>query len=136
MAAMSIYLLGEREGGAPFDRVFFKSLFDDILKRAGKERTTRLTLYLSDGSTMDVCHIEEFADRFLVLRAYRGTEDDCELAVHVLPYGLIYRLELGPKDEQTNRVGFQWSFPRKEKGPRGRDRGTKGANSVEPPQGS
>ena len=103
---MTIHFVGESASAAPpFDSLFFKSAFDQIVERAGKT-ATRMTLFLSDGTTFDVCQIEELADAYMIIRGYRGGTDACELAINVIPYGLIYRLELGPKGQDGTRVGF------------------------------
>jgi hypothetical protein len=103
---MSIHFVGEAAAAAPpFDSLFFKTAFDAIVEKAGKV-ATRLTLFLSDGTTFDVCQIEDLADAYMILRGYRGGTDACELAINVIPYGLIYRLELGPKGANESRVGF------------------------------
>jgi len=106
---MSIHFIGESAAAAPpFDSLFFKSSFDQIVEKAGKT-ANRLTLFLSDGTSFDVCQMEELADAYMVVRGYREAGDTCDLAVNVIPYGLIYRLELGPKGGGTTRVGFAWT---------------------------
>ena len=108
---MSIHFIGESSAAAPpFDGLFFKTAFDQIVERAGKG-ATNLTLYLSDGTTYDVCEVVELADAYLIVRGYHGESDTCDLALTLLPYGLIYRLELGPKKTDSTRVGFRWTPP-------------------------
>lgn len=106
---MSIHFIGESAAAAPpFDSLFFKSSFDEIVDKAGKI-ANRLTLFLSDGTTFDVCRMEELADAYMVVHGYRGGTDACDLAVNVIPYGLIYRIELGPKGGGETRMGFNWT---------------------------
>jgi len=106
---MSIHFIGESSTAAPpFDSLFFKSAFDAIVERAGKG-ADKLTLYLSDGTTFDVCDLVELADAYMVVRGYRESTDTCDLAMTILPYGLIYRLELGAKETSSTRVGFKWA---------------------------
>ena len=108
---MSIHFIGESSSAAPpFDSLFFKSAFDQVVERAGKG-AQKLTLFLSDGSQFDVCEIVDLADAYMVVRGYKEATDTCELALNMLPYGLIYRLELGPKSNDGTRVGFKWSPP-------------------------
>jgi hypothetical protein len=109
---MPIHLLGGGLGEAPFNRTFFNVSLAEILSKSGKEKEKRLTLYLTDGEHMDVCEIEMLADTHLLLRAFRKDDDACELGVHLIPYSLIYRIEITPKtDEDKNRVGFHWTPP-------------------------
>jgi hypothetical protein len=107
---MAIYLPGGGFGEAPFNRTFFNVTLGDVLARAGKEKEQKLTLYISDGTTLDVCNIEELGDNHLMLRAYGKNDEACDLTVHLIPYGLIYRIEITAKSEEdSNRVGFHWT---------------------------
>lgn len=106
---MTIHFIGETSAAAPpFDSLFFKSAFEPIVERAGKG-ADKLTLFLSDGTTFDVCELVELGDAYMVVRGYHGDSDACDLALTILPYGLIYRLELGPKGTSSTRVGFRWT---------------------------
>ncbi len=108
---MPIHLLGGPGGSeAPFSRAFFNTMLGDLIERIGKDRLYKLTLYLVDGSTLDVCKIEELSDQYMTVRAFQGEDQSCELTVNVIPYGTIYRLQLSPKEEEDNgRVGFHWA---------------------------
>lgn len=103
---MAPLLLGLNTTGIPFDRTFFSASLDSVLERFGKGQGTRLTLFLSDGSTLDVCQIEELSDGYLVLRAYLGEDEHCELALNAIPYGLIYRIEVRAREAGATRLGF------------------------------
>lgn len=96
----------------PFGRTFFNVSLGEMLDRAGKEKDHKLALFLGDGTQLEVCAIDELSDNFLVVRAYRGEEDACDLTLNVIPYGLIYRIEISPKQEANNRLGFHWAKPR------------------------
>ncbi len=109
--AVPVYLLGESSGGIPFPRAFFNTTFDVIVQKAGKGHTDRLLFYLSDGTTLDVCQIDELAEAFMVVRGYKGEGDSQDPNVNVIPYGLIYRIELGAKRDDETRVGFKWVPP-------------------------
>jgi hypothetical protein len=114
---MPIHLLGGGFGEAPFSRTFFNVALGEILSKAGKDKEQRLTLYLTDGTLLDVCEIEELADAHLTLRAFRKDDDACDLGVHLIPYALIYRIEITPKSaEDSNRVGFHWAPPAMRRG--------------------
>lgn len=113
---MAIHMLGDGAGESPFNRTFFNVALGEILSKSGKEKEQILTLYLTDGTTLDVCNIEELADAHLALRAYHKDDQSCELTTHLIPYALIYRIELSPRvAEDRNRVGFRWkpSAPRR-----------------------
>jgi hypothetical protein len=105
---MAIQLIGGSSGDIPFNRTFFNVALGEMIDQNGKEKPVKLTLFLSDGSTLDVCMIDELSEQYLAVRAYQGQSDSCELSVQLIPYGLIYRIEIAPKAEESSRVGFQW----------------------------
>lgn len=105
---MVIQLIGGSTSDVPFNRTFFNVTLGEMIDQNGKDKPVKLTLFLSDGTTLDVCMIDELSDNYLAVRAYRGESDNCELAVQLIPYGLIYRIEIAPKGEESSRVGFQW----------------------------
>lgn len=117
---MALITLGGSMNEPPFNRTFFNVTLGDVLERQGKTREQKLTLFLTDGTTLDVCNIDELADSYVALRAYAKNEEGCELSVQLVPYGLIYRIEMTPRDpEHHNRVGFHWA-PTPKKGHTGR----------------
>ncbi len=106
---MAIHLIGEKPGQGPtFDRSFFRAKFDGIVERLGKELASRLTLFLLDGSSIQVSQIDELADDFMAVRGRTGDDEHGEMAVNLIPYGLIYRIELGSKQGTEGHVGFRW----------------------------
>jgi len=107
---MAIQLIGGSAGDVPFNRTFFNVTLGDLIENSGKdkEKAVRLSIFLSDGTTLDVSVIDELSDSYLALRAYQGDTDQVDPSVHLIPYGLIYRIEVSPKDEQNSRVGFHW----------------------------
>lgn len=107
--SVPIFLLGEAPGGPPFNRAFFNAGLGDLLERAGKPESYRLTLFLSDGTTLEVCKLEELHEAFMVVRGYRGEDEACDLTLQAIPYGLIYRLEIAPKGTREKRLGFTWN---------------------------
>ena len=107
---MQAYLLGEGKSGPPFSRTFFNVTLGDLLARAGGAATPRLSLFLTDGLRLEVCRIEELEEAYMVVRGYSDDPEKCDPMVHVIPYGLIYRLEIAPKDTEDARVGFTWKL--------------------------
>src|SRR5689334_19422269 len=104
---MAITLIGG-PGDVPFNRTFFNVALGEMADPKGKDKPVKLTLFLSDGSTLDVCAIEELSEQYLSVRAYQGQTDSCEVSVQLIPYGLIYRIQIAPKSEESSRMGFQW----------------------------
>ncbi len=108
---MSIYLLGEGTGGVPFNRTFFNVTLGELLGLAGPSDQKRLRAFLTDGMVLDVCKIEELRDQYMTVRGFRkeGREGDaCDVTIHVIPYGLIYRLEILPRGDEDAEIGFHW----------------------------
>src|SRR5688572_14199664 len=110
---MGIFTIGGGAGDPPFNRTFFNVTLGDVIERIGKKGENRLTLYLTDGSTLDVCGIDELTEQYVALRSYANGEDACSVSVQLIPYALIYRVEITPRGEDANRVGFHWIAPGK-----------------------
>ena len=111
---MAVQLIGGSAGDVPFNRTFFNVALADLVEPT-KGQAQKLTLYLVDGTTMDVCRIEEMADHYLALRAYRAGTDACDTTLHLIPYGTIYRIEIAQHgaDDDASRLGFSWTDRRK-----------------------
>lgn len=106
---MPIHLIGEGTGHAlPFGRTFFSSTLSDLLARTSQTSTQSLTLFLTDGATVDVCSVDEMNDDYMVIRTFRGHGEACGTDLNVIPYGLIYRIQISPIGlEEMQRVGFK-----------------------------
>jgi len=106
---MPLHMIGGSGHEASFNRTFFNVTLGDLIETGRKEGEKKLTLFLADGTTFDVCNIEALADTYLIVQTYRRNDDACDLSVNLIPYGLIYRIEIAPRDEQDGtRVGFHW----------------------------
>lgn len=106
---MTVHLIGGATP-VPFSRAFFNVTLGDILQDNGTEQH-KLTLYLTDGVTLEVCQIEALADDYLAVRAYQRDMSACETTLNLIPYSLIYRIEIAPKDLSNTRMGFNWARP-------------------------
>lgn len=106
---MPIHLLGTSAGDAPFNRSFFNTTLGEVIGGNGKA-TPRVTLFLVDGTTLDVCSIEGLTEQYATIRVYHGSGDTCPTNLHLIPYGTIYRIEINPSEgEKGQRVGFHWT---------------------------
>jgi hypothetical protein len=108
---MAIQLIGGSSGDIPFNRTFFNVTLGEMIDESGKAKPVRLTVFLSDGTTLDVCTIDDLSDSYLALKAYQGETENMDPSVHLIPYGLIYRIEISPKNEESSRVGFHFRPP-------------------------
>lgn len=112
---MPIHLIGGDAGGPPFRRAFFSTILGEILAKSGDPNGFTLTLLLADGTSLDVCSIEDLTDDYLSVRCYQS-DDSCGLGLDLVPYGMIYRVQLTPKGkEDGERVGFKWVQPSQNK---------------------
>jgi hypothetical protein len=111
---VAVQLIGGTGMDVPFNRTFFNVTLADLVEPS-KDAAHKLTLYLVDGTTLDVCRIEEMADHYLALRAYRPGSDACDTTLHLIPYGTIYRIEISDhkSDNDGARLGFVWTDRRK-----------------------
>lgn len=105
---MAVYTIGGAIPNAPFNRTFFNVTLGDLLDPAGGE--ARLTLFLIDGATLEVCEIHGLYDQYVSVRAARAGNDACDLRLHLIPYNVIYRVEIAPREAAEDaRVGFHWN---------------------------
>jgi hypothetical protein len=96
--------------GVPFNRTFFNVTLGGILEREGKQRVSRLTLYLLDGSLLEVATLEDLSDLHMVVRAYPRDREGDPKTRHLIPYATIYRIEIAAHpDPEDRRLGFRWS---------------------------
>lgn len=102
-------------GHAVFDRVFFSGTLPAMIEETGVQPGAYvLTLFLSDGQTVNVCAIEALHDTYMAIRVFRPDEEVCDTTLSLIPYGLIYRVDLAPKRaDQDERVGFHWAAKKK-----------------------
>ena len=111
---MPVYLLGEGSSyGPPFSRTFFNVTLGGLLKKAGDPKRVRFTLFFTDGMTLPVCQIDTLEERYMIVKGYReveGGKEACDTTFHLIPYGLIYRMEIDHEGgEEEGRLGFTWT---------------------------
>lgn len=106
---MTVHLIGGSTP-VPFSRAFFNVTLGDILESNGREQH-KLTLFLTDGTTLEVCQIEALEDDYIAVRAYQRDMSACDTALNLIPYSLIYRIEIAPRDAAAARMGFNWAKP-------------------------
>ena len=113
-------ILGSSLPESPFNRTFFNVTLGDILKEGGEKQERKLTLFLADGTTLQIRSIDDLDEQYLTVKAYRGEATDEEPGIHLIPYVIIIRIELGPREEDgSRRLGFNWKPPAPAKKTRG-----------------
>lgn len=95
--------------GASFDQGFFTTVFSDRVKAdcEGHQAGTPVVLLdLVDGTTLDLCHVEGLAPRWMLVAAFRG-EPSCEaMDLVFVPYESILRVTVSSRDAQARARGF------------------------------
>ena len=108
---MTIHLIGDGAGRTGvFDRSFFNTALGDVINQCNREHGQKLTLFLLDGSTLDVCMIKELSENYMLLNAFQDDKEASTTVLNVIPYNLIYRVQItSTKSDETERVGFRWT---------------------------
>ena len=109
---MNIPILGQ-SGNTIFGRTFFNVRLRELIEKAGNPENTRVEILLTDGARLGLCHIEELGSEYMTVRCY-GEVEGCDLSLHLIPYHLIYRMEIDPTGGAEPRMGFQSGPPAEE----------------------
>jgi len=95
--------------GPVFGLKFFAELLSGRLRAscaAADGEVPQMLLHLGDGVALDVCHITEFAPRWMALMVFRGDRACAAMDVEIVPYGLITRVTLSGLPSEERRIGF------------------------------
>lgn len=100
-----------------FSRTFFNVVLDDILNEHAQQGSFRIVFVLMDGTSLEVCHIEELKDAFMIAamaqkgvachRRREGTDgESCMVDLEIIPYFLIQRIRLLAVESGEGPIGF------------------------------
>ena len=92
-----------------FDARFYQNVLPDRVTKtceSNPQQVPAVTLCLSDGSRLDMCHVVSLDDTWLLVACFRdaATCDDMDLVF--LPYGLVARVTVSLHHPQTRKLGF------------------------------
>ncbi len=96
-----------------FSRSFFNVALEDMMVRHGQ----RILLHLLDRTHVEVCHVVELKDSFLIVavvpQAGKVCEDQgncasgrCGMALEFIPYAIIDRIQIVPTPAAPVPMGF------------------------------
>ena len=99
--------------GGIFDRDFFERVLPALVAACPRLEGTKpvVTIFLGDGTELDVCGILAFEERYVVLAAYEGTGPDGvartadDVGFDAVPYELLLRCSVRPEQRPAG-LGF------------------------------
>jgi hypothetical protein len=92
-----------------FDAKFYAQTLPDLVRsecRRQPDKTPVVELRLGDGSTLDVCHVAQLAERWLAVTFFRDVENCDDMDVSFLPYELVARITVSLHLKQSRKLGF------------------------------
>lgn len=101
--------LGTAMSGPPFGPEFFATVLLDRVRTACDGHPGEVPvveLHLSDGYTLDLCHIPAVDRRWLAAQAYRDRETCEEMDLLFVPYALVARVTVSMWHPRQRPIGF------------------------------
>ncbi|HEU0075264.1 MAG TPA: hypothetical protein VFS30_14765 [Dehalococcoidia bacterium] len=92
-----------------FDASFYAETLPNLVQtecRRQPDKTPVVELRLGDGTTLDVCHVTQLAERWLGVTFFRDAEKCDDMDVSLLPYELVTRITVSLHHQQTRKLGF------------------------------
>lgn len=100
-------------GGVPFGPGFFLSQLQALARDCcpdPAEGLPSVTLHLTDGETLELCHVMGLAPGFLALAVLDSSKAPSAarnpMRTELLPYAAIFRITIRPRREAGMHVGF------------------------------
>lgn len=66
----------------------------------------QVLLHLASGAVLDICHIVEFAPRWIATEVFRDDRSCEQMDLEFLPYQLIVRVTVSSRASDERRLGF------------------------------
>ena len=88
---------------------FYKAVLPDRIERECKRQPERIPVVqfrLSDGTTLDVCHIAYLGDAWLAVAFYPDSTTCDDMDYAFIPYEGVMRVTLSLRDKNTRQIGF------------------------------
>ena len=96
--------------GIPFDPGFFCEMLPGrvgALCPAPSNNTHVVYLHLTDGTTLDVCHVVKLAPLWIAVAAFRDVPSCDEMDIQFVPYSTIHRVAVTSRGTSERTIGFQ-----------------------------
>ncbi len=99
--------------GGIFSRDFFERVLPSLAAGCPRVEGSKpvVTVFLGDGTELDVCGVMAFEERYVVLAAYEGVGDDGvprtadDVGLEAVPYELVLRVSVRP-EPRAKGLGF------------------------------
>jgi hypothetical protein len=99
--------------GGVFGRDFFEKVLPALVQGCPRSEGTKpvVTVFLGDGTELDVCGVMAFEERYVVLAAYEGVGEDGvprtpdDVGLEAVPYELVLRCSVRPEARAAG-LGF------------------------------
>ena len=97
-----------------FDAAFYTTAFPDLVQQECRRQSGQVPVVefrLGDGTTLDVCHVMQLADRWMVLAFFRDPKTCEDMDIAFLPYELVVRINISLHNPRSRRIGFTDKAP-------------------------
>ena len=97
-----------------FDSAFYTTVFADLVQRECRRQSGMVPVVefrLAEGSTLDICHLIQLADKSLAVAYCRDPETCEDMDMSFLPYELVVRICVSFHHAEMRRLGFAVSEP-------------------------
>ena len=99
--------------GGIFSREFFEKILPALVQGCPRPEGTKpvVTVFLGDGTELDICGVMAFEERYVVLAAYEGVGEDGvprtadDVGLEAVPYELVLRCSIRP-EQRAPGLGF------------------------------
>ncbi len=92
-----------------FDANFYRSALPERVEQQCAMKTGQIPvveLRLTDGTTLDICHIIHLAEPWFAVAYYRYPANCDDMNLAFLPYQVVARVVLSMHDPRSRRLGF------------------------------
>jgi hypothetical protein len=95
--------------GVVFDADFYQAAFPQLLQQECQRQSGMVPvveLRLADGTTLDICHVLRFDERWIAVSFFRDLETCEDMDIAILPFELVVRVTISFHDPKSRRIGF------------------------------
>ncbi|NUQ35870.1 MAG: hypothetical protein HUU29_13130 [Planctomycetaceae bacterium] len=97
----------------PFGPDFFRRRFAEYIRqycKLNEDSTQVVEVVLASGAALDICHIEEIADEYLLLAVYLDTRTCEDIYRTYIRYDAIFQINVIDKPVSSRPVGFNAGY--------------------------
>ena len=112
-----------------FDAAFYQTVFPQLLQQECRRQSGKVPIVefrLGDGTTLDICHVIQPTDRWMVVAFFRDPKTCEDMDLAFLPYEMVVRIGVSFHDPKLRRIGFTLPQPVSPTAPSGHEIGIPG----------